>query len=216
MIFTYSYSSFSVAVVKEYDDIMVYLNEIKDQYEIKSIDAKIDGNSIIPGIRGKAIDINKSYEKMKVINKFNSSLIVYKDTKPNISIDNNKNKYIISGNKSKNVVSIILKVDNMDELTSLSNFKYDYTFDNKKTKVHNFCLYKDLEYLNECANNNLYTIKPIFIDRYPLRRTKEVISSGSILFYEVNNEFLNEYEIILKYIESRGLEIVSLTKLISE
>lgn len=216
MIFSYSYSSFSVSVVKEYDDIMVYLNEIKEQYKINSVDAKIDGNSIIPGISGKEIDIEASYEKMKKINKFNSSLIVYKDVKPSISIKDNKDKYITNGNRIDNKVSIILKVDSMNELTSLNSFTYDYTFDNKKTKVSNFCLYNNLEYLKECASNNIYTIKPIEISKYPLKRTKEVLSNGSILIYDVNSEFLKEYQIILKYIESKGLEIVSLTKLIIE
>lgn len=216
MIGSYSYSSFSVSVLKELDDIMISLNDIKNEYKIDSVDAIIDGNSIIPGIKGREIDIDASYKNMKEINKFNSSLIVYKDVKPNISVEDNKDKYISNGNRKKSSVSIILKVDNMDELTSINNFKFDYTFDNKKTKVFNFCLYNDLKYLNECANNNLYTIKPIIINKRPLKRTKEVISNGSILMYEVTNEFLKEYEIILKYIVSKGYNIVYINELVKE
>lgn len=216
MLCSYSYSSFSVSVIKEYDDLMVYINEIKDQYSIKSVDATINGNSIIPGIKGKEIDVSESYNKMKKINKFNSSLIVYKDVKPNISLEDNKDKYIVSGNKNKSRVSIILKVNSMDKLTSLNNFNFDYTFDNKKTKVNNFCLYNNLVYLKECANDNLYTIKPVMINKQPLKYTKKLLNNGVILMYEVNDEFLNEYEIILKYIESRGLEIVNLNKLVVE
>jgi len=57
MIGSYSYSSFSVSVLKELDDIMISLNDIKNEYKIDSVDAIIDGNSIIPGIKGREIDI---------------------------------------------------------------------------------------------------------------------------------------------------------------
>ena len=213
MIVSYSYSSFSVSVVMNHDDIMVYLNKIKDEYKVSSIDAKIDGNSIIPGKKGKEIDVEASYKKMKNINNFNSSLIVYKDIKPKISIEDNKDKYIEKG--SGNRVSIILKVNDINDLSKIDKFIYDYTLDNKKTKVNNFCLYNNLEYLYSCSKKT-YTIKPLIISKYPLKTTKEKVKSGSIIMYEVNDSFLKEYKIILKYIESRGLEIVSLKELISE
>ena len=92
----------------------------------------------------------------------------------------------------------------------------DYTIDNKKTEINNFCIYNNLEYLNYCASNNMYTIKPIEISNYPLKKTKEVIKNGSILIYNVNNEFINEYELILNYIKSKGFIVVDISKLISE
>ena len=62
----------------------------------------------------------------------------------------------------------------------------------------------------------MYTIKPIEISNYPLKKTKEVIKNGSILIYNVNNEFINEYELILNYIKSKGFIVVDISKLISE
>lgn len=215
-LFSYIYSSFSVSVVNSYDDIMVYLNEIKDEYKISSVDALIVGNSITPGVSGREIDVKKSYENMRKINKFSSSLIVYKEITPEVSLKNNKDKYIVSGNKSKNRVSIILKVNDKRKLDKIKNFNFDYTIDNKKTEINNFCIYSNLEYLNYCASNNMYTIKPIEISNYPLKKTKEVIKNGSILIYNVNNEFINEYELILNYIKSKGFIVVDISKLISE
>ena len=206
---------------------MVYLNEIKDEYKISSVDALIVGNSITPGVSGREIDVKKSYENiisirtfnhcyMRKINKFSSSLIVYKEITPEVSLKNNKDKYIVSGNKSKNRVSIILKVNDKRKLDKIKNFNFDYTIDNKKTEINNFCIYNNLEYLNYCASNNMYTIKPIEISNYPLKKTKEVIKNGSILIYNVNNEFINEYELILNYIKSKGFIVVDISKLISE
>ncbi len=107
MCFSFFYTEQTVSVVKEYDDIMIELKEKADSYKQKSKDAIIVDQTIIPGIHGKEVDIDKSYSKMKRYGKFNESLIVMKNTKPNISIEDNYDKFIIGGNGEKNKVSLI-------------------------------------------------------------------------------------------------------------
>ena len=43
-----------------------------------------------------------------------------------------------------------------------------------------------------------------------------IFGTPSILIYNVNNEFINEYELILNYIKSKGFIVVDISKLISE
>ena len=88
--------------------------EIKSQasnYKIESTDAIINNDTIIPGISGNKINIKKSYNKMKRYGKYDESLLVYENYKPKISIENNIDKYIISGNDDKNMISLIFLVE---------------------------------------------------------------------------------------------------------
>ena len=81
------------------------IKKTEDKYKIDSIDALIVDNNIIPGKIGKSIDYKKSYSKMKQYGAYNEALTVLKDVKPVISIDNNYDKYIISGNKEKRSIA---------------------------------------------------------------------------------------------------------------
>lgn len=117
--FSFFYTSEISTVVKDNDSIIKQIKQIKDQYKIEPIDAKIEGNTIIPGASGSEIDVNKSYKKMKKINSFNDNLLVYKKIKPSISVNNVYDKYIISGNKTKKEVSVIFTVDNNDDISNI-------------------------------------------------------------------------------------------------
>jgi len=117
--FSFFYTEKTVNVVKELDDIMIKIKEEQNFYKVEPIDAHIVKNSIIPGISGKEINIDKSYQKMRRLGKFNANLLEYKKTKPTISLKNNKNKYIISGNKTKKMVSLIFLVDSHNDINNI-------------------------------------------------------------------------------------------------
>ena len=105
IIISFIYTKSLVSVVKNYDDIMIKIKQEKNKYYIKPIEAIIKNDTIIPGIKGKEVDINKTYSKMKRYGKYEESLIVLKDIEVKNHID--KDKYIISGNKNKNMVTLI-------------------------------------------------------------------------------------------------------------
>lgn len=119
--FSFFYTEKTVSVVKEYDTIMIQIREIQNKYKKDSINATIRGNTIIPGLGGESINLNKSYSKMKRYGKFEESLLVIKKNKPEISLEKNKDKYIISGNKFKNTVSLIFIVDKDDNIDNIIN-----------------------------------------------------------------------------------------------
>lgn len=94
---------------------MEEIKEKSDSLKIEPINAIVNGNTIIPGRYGKEVDIHESYKKMKRINEYNENMLVYKDIKPTISIKNTYDKYVISGSKTSNQISIILLItDNTD------------------------------------------------------------------------------------------------------
>lgn len=103
-------------VVKDADTIMIEIKKKNDSVAYDAIDATIDGNTIIPGISGKEVDIDKSYDKMKRYGSYLESLLEYKLVAPQVSLSKNYDKYIISGNPTKNMVTFIFLVEESDDV----------------------------------------------------------------------------------------------------
>lgn len=119
-------------VVKDMDEIMIEIKAKKDKYKSDSVDAIIEGDTIIPGASKKEVNVNKSYKLMKNNGYYSDKLFVYDYTKPNISLTDNMDKYIIKGNPSKRMVSLIFKIeqdeDIKDILKIINNYNVKATF----------------------------------------------------------------------------------------
>ena len=74
LLVSFIYTEKTMTVIKENDDVMIELKDVADSYYIEPIEATIREDEIIPGIKGRKVNINKSYNKMKQIGKFNESL----------------------------------------------------------------------------------------------------------------------------------------------
>lgn len=71
--------------------------------------------------------------------------------------------------------------------------------------------------LNICNNNRSYTIKPsLIVDKYPLITIKKNMTSGSIISLKINDQLNNELSLIIEYIHSKDLDIVTLAELLDE
>ncbi|MDD5979844.1 MAG: hypothetical protein PUC23_01875 [bacterium] len=152
-IFSFYYTDKMVELSKSKDSIMQDIMSFKEGYEKESIDAKIINDYVIPGIKGKKVDIDKSYNKMKELGYYNENLYIYTSEKPNISIDDFYNKFIIGGNPKKNNVSLVFNlVDNKNLNTILYVLK-------EQDVVANFFIdgkyfINDLTSLQSIADNN--------------------------------------------------------------
>ena len=254
-IFSFFYTAKTSMVIKNMDDIMIKIKEEKDNNSISPIDSYIDGDTIVPGISGREVNINASYDAMKKVGIYSSSLLVYNKIKPNISIFNNYNKYIIKGNSKKNQVSLIFKVDNdsinqvvniLDKYNAKANFFSKYELNdsilNLVSKGHNvgsisnkewlstlvmkvanqkygYCYLedKDKEILDMCSMNKYFVIMPSIITKNtPTLTIKKNLESGLIISMDLNKEVINELEFIIRYIKSKGLDIVNLETLLEE
>ena len=121
IVFSFFYSDKVYSVISSKDELMIKIKEVSESYYVKSMDGIVTKNTIIPGIMGKSVNIDKSYKKMREIGTFDDKLIIYDNIKPNNSLSDNRNKYIIHGNYNKDMVSIIFVVDNDRYLDKIEN-----------------------------------------------------------------------------------------------
>ena len=197
MCFTFIYTEKIINVSIEQDEIMIKIKEVESNYKIEPIDATIKEDTIIPGNIGKQIDIDKTYKKMKQLGYFEESLIEYENIYPNISIYNNYNKYIISGNTKNKQVSLIYIIDNdktIDNILNIINnknipisFFIDSTFLNNNIDILNKL--KTYEIYNY-GNNGKYTKDNLIISNNIINN-KTNNNSTFCLFIDKDNESLN-------------------------
>lgn len=117
--FSFFYTEKTASVVKELDDIMIKIKEVAPNYSKGVDEAIIEDNTIIPGISGREVNINMSYQKMRRIGNFNENYLEYNLVKPKDLLKNNLNKYVINGNGNKKEVSLVFLVQEKDKLDSL-------------------------------------------------------------------------------------------------
>ncbi len=223
MSISFFYTEKTITIVKDYDDIMIKIkNENK---RVEPINAEVYDNKIIPGICGKEIDVNRSYNKMKKYGKYNSGLLVFKNLKPKISIST-KDKFIISGNKSNEFVSLIFivknnnEIDNVINILKMKNVKASFIFDddwiyNNSDRVVDLVNYDySVGVLNNSEFNNS-VIKRIAKQKYNYCYTnKENINllqsckKNNNYTILVNNIITRNYYQNVKKILSRGSLIV--------
>ena len=118
-IFSFIFTEKTATVLKEQYEIMIKIKEVQDKYYVEPKEAVILDNTIIPGISGQMVDTSESYYKMKKMGLFNETLLIIKEIKPKELLFNNKNKFVIGGNKSKKEVSLIFLVKNNDYIDNL-------------------------------------------------------------------------------------------------
>ena len=151
-VFSFLYTEKTTMVVKEMDDIMIELKAKSKNYEVKPTEAKVEKNTIIPGLAGKTVDINKSYVKIKEYGKFNENLLLYKKILPKETLLSNTDKFVIRGNKEKRMISLIFLVEEKDSIDQVLSI-----LKNKNVKATFFIdgnwLEKYVEKLDEIIKN---------------------------------------------------------------
>ena len=124
LLFTFTYTNKITSVIKENDDLLKQIEDIENQYIIEPINAIIKDNTIIAGISGSKINVKESYKKMKKIDEFNTNLLVYESIKPEISVLDYYDKYIIKSNK--NEVSLLFLVEQNNNIEKILNILNNY------------------------------------------------------------------------------------------
>ena len=173
--------------IRDNDPVMKTLKEKQSIYNIEPTDAIITKHTMIPGINGRKINLEKSYKNMKGINEFKESLLIFDEIKPDKTINNIYDKVIISINPKENKITILTSLDD----------KYCYT--------------EDLTIKKECIQNNKYTILIHIINNNYLSKIKEILQNGIIIYLE--NIKQDELSIIKKYLLNNNYEIIDSIKL---
>ena len=100
------------------DPLMKEVISYKRAHDVKPVEPKIKDDEMILGMSGLIINEEKSYKNMKEDDSFNKQKLVYDKAKPNTSITKTYDYYITNG-ISKNMVSIIFKVNNSTNVSEL-------------------------------------------------------------------------------------------------
>lgn len=145
--FSFFYTDKVMNVVSEQDPLKVEINSVADSYKINPNEAIIEKDTIIPGNNGKKVNVEKSYKKMRKNNIFNKNLLIYDTLYPTYKLSENLDKYIIKGSINNKSISVILIINNNNNLEKIINI-----FNTKKIKANLFIEYNYL-------NNNINEIK---------------------------------------------------------
>lgn len=242
LVFSFYYTDKIALIVQEKNPILQEIKSKENELLIDSKDATVVNNFIIPGIKGSKVNVEKSFNKMKSLNAFNEYYLVYDDVKPSISIEDNKDKIIISGNKSKKQISVIIEY-NEDLINYFRNYKIDLlinknNYDKKikfelinhekdvkkfkqvETLLNNDKINKKLCLYNQsnqdiCKSKGNYIIKNTHYLNNNIYDIKNTLENGSIILIKKDTN-LKDIKILLNQIKFQDLEIVYLSDLIKE
>ena len=241
LLFSFYYTNKVLTFIKNKDPLMKQIKALENKYYQKPLNATIKNNTIIPGINGYYLNIDSSYKKLKRIKSFKENSLIIETKKPDMSLLNNIDKYIINGNLNKKNISIIINTNNLDvikyyENTNinfiltknflLNNLTYLNTISNNiivsqtdliKNKRINYCYETDLNNLNICSNYNKFTIIPDIITSNYYYNSINKLKNGKILCFRIlNNNSLKELDVLIKSINNLNYKIVSIDELIKE
>ncbi|WP_404452668.1 polysaccharide deacetylase family protein [Virgibacillus necropolis] len=97
--------------MKEKDPLYNEITDKSSAYKIPPQNAVIDKVwKKIPGLNGRAVDIDKSYKKMKKDGVFNKKLLVFDEIKPTVSLNDLPPAPIYRGNPNKRMAALMINV----------------------------------------------------------------------------------------------------------
>ena len=146
-LFSFYYTDKIIDFSKKNDPLMIKIEKAKNVYETSPVNGIVTSNTMMVGVSGKKIDIDKSYEKMKKINQYNEELLEYINIKPSITMKDNYDKLIIGSNTLNREISFIFRFDNVSDIAQIS-----YILDLNNTKA-TFFIEEDV------FKNNIFHIK---------------------------------------------------------
>ncbi len=118
---SFFYTERVIDFIRDKDPIMKSIKKYDKENKIDAVNAVVEKNKITPGIAGKKVDYDKSFQKMKKYGTYNESLTVFEEIEPTISIDDYYDKYISEGSGVNNDVSLVFEVKNQDNIKGIIN-----------------------------------------------------------------------------------------------
>ena len=244
VLFSFYFTEKQATFFKNNDPLLKSIKEYQSTHELKPVNAVINDNYITPGLYGKRVNEIKSLMKMKSDGIFNSIFLVMDNIKPDISINNNKDKIINKGNEGKQAISFILEDDESNIITYLIANKIDASLLVNKNSINanpyfeqinnDFEYYDKVEKIlnknknntnicligrnnkNFCLRHKKYLVEPTqILSSSNLITVKNKLSSGDIILIK-NSVFVDDLSYLIQYIKSKDLKIIKLSELIDE
>lgn len=244
MLFSFYYTEKIAIIMQNKSPIMQSINEVEEDYVVNPVNATVDEKYVVPGIMGRMVNKTKSYVNMKAFGIFNEYYLIFDNIKPDISLEDNKDKVIKEGNKTKKAVAFLLEDGNdsiknylkenrikADLLIKEATYENSNYFEqinndsekyknvesllNKNNQNKNICYIKEID-AEYCKKEQKYLIEETFaLGSNNIVEAKGKIDSGAIILIKKNAN-LEHFKLLLKEINFKGLNIVLLSELISE
>lgn len=243
-VFSFYVSDSLLLYVENSSPLMQSINEYQDLDEYEPVNALVDGNTIIPGKKGRVVNKRESYLKMNDFGTFNETFFVYDYIDPEVSLEDNLDKVII-GALDKTKISIIVDTDKYDDYfydskiyysklvssnTQITENEYieyingnidedtfyDLNYYLKRSKVDNKICIIGSSNIKACKANKYYLIDPsINLYHSNVAAIKSKISGGNILYIH-DDVTLSELKVIINEINYKRIDIIKLSDLIKE
>lgn len=179
VIFSFFYTEKAINIANNKDPIMQSIMSYQNKNNSECIEGTIKNDEAILGINGYELNVNKSYNNMRGIG-FDEELMVFDETKCEVTKDKVVDKYIIKGNVYKNSVSLLLLVNDGSYLENIVNI----------------CKNKDIKISLVVNGSTLETHKTFF---------EEIYESGFDILYNGTDEVdLEKYNSIMKKIDKKA------------
>lgn len=224
--------------------LMQNIHEVEERYKEVATNATILGEYIVPGVMGRMVNKTKSFVNMKSFGVFNEYYLIFDDVKPEVSLEDHKDKIIRSGHPSKKAIAYLLEDGNPEIETyfernqiaasllvtekSYKNNSYFEQINNDSSKFRNV---ESLLNKNN-QNKNICYVKSFskeFCQKEQKYLVLETFSLGSANFVEAKSQLVNgaivfvkktatveTIKLFQKEVQFKGLEVVSLSELIAE
>ncbi len=243
MLFSFYYTEKIAVLMRQKDPIYESIIVIAEDNKQEFTNAQIMEDTMIPGINGLTVNVDKSFQKMKSFGAFNKYYLIFDQVKPEISMEDYKDKIIKKGNSKKRSFAFIMEEkgeiaqyfsDNHLPLSILiteKTFMRDTTLEQINNDSQNYDATENLlnaqkENKNLCIINNFiestcrkkskYLIKPeLELTAYNIAKIKSQLDSGSIILIKKSAK-LEDVKLLLNEAKYKGLELTTLSKLITE
>ena len=162
--FIYTEKIFTVS--RNNDPLMKEIIKYKKEYDYKPVNAIIKDNEIILGLSGVSVNLLDSYKNMKEKDSFNKNKIIKNIDNPKNSIVDNFDYYIISSNKIKKNIYILLKVNNINELEYLDKINENIALFISDEILNKYYIDTNLEIYNLNINTKFSDTNKIIEENY--------------------------------------------------
>ncbi len=203
--------------MKTYGTYNESLTTLKETKPTISIDDYYD-KYIIQGNENKKsvalvfkVEKNTNINKLvKILNNENIKVTFFIDGK--YLEDNYKNLELIQNHE----LELLSYNNSYDEITFASSLSYLGTLTNKSPK-YCYTEYDNKEVIKLCSKLKLHTIIPtIIIKNNPYQEIKVQLTNSAIISIPISQSYLNELQVSIKYIKSKGYSFKTLEELLSE
>ena len=244
MLFSFYYTEKIAIIMQNKSPIMQNIKEVENKYIEIATNATVEGEYITPGIMGRMVNKTKSFVNMKAFGIFNEYYLIFDDVKPDISLEDNKDKIIKEGNKEKKAVTYLLEEGQgsikkyLEEqkipaslLVTEKSYKNNNYFEqinndiekyknvesllNKNNQNKNICYVKKIN-KEFCKKEQKYLVEETFsLGATNIVEAKSKLKNGAIIFIK-NSATLENFKILQKEVYFKGLEVIPLSEMITE